>query len=455
MTRLWTGGPFRTTLAAALVPLVLACLGVWVVHGVLEQRLMRATDARLQAEVQGFAALYDQRRIVSLREAIAYRAGQGDPAGSVYVLMDRQGGVLAGNLDGWPMAVPRPPEGIGPTAGQRARAAGDSDHLISTQGLRGGFDMLVGVSLAPVDQTLARMLRVLAGFGALMLGAGLIAAHVTARGARQRVSAINADLARVGGAGGVGLRLTAPDTASEYSTLVVHINAMLDRISHLFDAHQRLGNAVAHEMRTPLARIRTRLDQLDLDAAARAGLDDEIRSTIRLFDSLLFIAQMDAEVGRDDGLGPVNLVQIIAALGDLYGPVAEEGGRHFVTDMPERAMILGDGNLLSQLFSNLIENGLKYTRPGDTITLRLSCEGARITTTVCDTGPGIAPDLKARIFAPFARGAGVSDTPGHGLGLSLVRAIALRHGARPRIESPEKGFAIAIDWLHLSAQPDP
>lgn len=450
MTGLFSGGPFRTALIVACVPLGLAVLGVWVVYGVLENRLMRATEDRLQAEVQGFAALYDQRRIVSLREAIAYRADKGDPAGSIYVLLDRNGKMLAGNLADWPAGIDVPEAGNGPTQGDRVAVGAGGDHLVSTQGLRGGFPVLVGVSLNPVDQTLTRMLWVLCGFGLAMLMAGLCAAWLTARAARNRIAVMNADLSRIGGAGGVAARLGGLDGSSEQSALVGHINAMLDRISHLFDAHQRLGNVVAHEMRTPLSRIRTQLDRLDLDDVSRAGLDEEIRNTIRLFDSLLSIAQMDAEAGRSEGLVPVDLSAILRALQQLYDPVAEDALRHLVVEAGGDMMLLGDPDLLTQLFSNLIENGLKYTRPGDTISVTLTCSDQRIISRVADTGPGIQADLKADLFTPFARGANTQKTPGHGLGLSLVRAIALRHGARPRVAEVEKGFAIEIDWLHLS-----
>ncbi len=435
----------RRALVIAALPTLLAVLGVWVVQAQLKMRLMAAAETRLLAEMQGFGALYDQRRIVALREAIDFRSQRGDPAGSVYLLMDRDGAVLAGNLAQWPA-------GITPESGAPQRVTlGGAPYLATAQALRGGFPLLVGVSLLPMQDMLAQMLRIFALFGAVILFAGLTTAALVARRARARLARINASLSRIGGAGGMATRLDPePENGAEYAELARHINAMLERIAHLFDAHQRLGNAVAHEMRTPLARIRARLDTLDLDTVARAGLEEEIRATIRLFDSLLSIAQMDAEAGNTKGLAPVDLSTIAAGIAELYTPVAEEQQRTLLSDLEPGAVILGDTDLLAQLMSNLIENGLKYTRPGDTIRLSVRRKNTRVKLRIEDDGPGVDEALKARLFTPFARGHDCQTKPGHGLGLSLVRAIALRHGAIPRILAVEKGFAIEIDCLHFS-----
>ncbi|MEO0939334.1 MAG: HAMP domain-containing sensor histidine kinase [Pseudomonadota bacterium] len=435
---------FRTALLVALVPLVLAVAGVGIVDAQLRAQLRAAAEDRLAAELQGFAALYDQRRIVALRQAIVYRRDAGDPAGSHYVLSDRGDGLLAGTLPKWPAGL---------TPGQTAPLTIDgAAYLGQALTLRGGFDLGVAVSLQRDAATQTAMRGVFAGFGALMLAGALAAAALMARQARGRTARLNAALGQIGGPGGIALRMPREDApGTEHAALASNIDAMLDRIAHLFDAHQRLGNAVAHEMRTPLARIRARLDTLDLEDAARAGLDEEIRTTIRLFDSLLSIAQMDVEAGNTAGLVPVDLSQLCAGLVELYAPVAEDAGQTVTGDLGADTTILGDPQLLSQLVSNLIENGLKYTGPGDVITLSVHRAGPKVLLRVDDTGPGIEPSLRARLFAPFARGEGTGTKPGHGLGLSLVRAIALRHGATARAPAVEKGFAIEVEALHFSA----
>ncbi|MEL7099373.1 MAG: HAMP domain-containing sensor histidine kinase [Pseudomonadota bacterium] len=438
-------GTFRTALLVGLAPLVFAVVGVVIVDAQLRGQLQAAAQDRLAAELQGFGALYDQRRIVALREAIAYRAAVGDPAGSHYVLTDRQGGLLAGTLEAWP-------DGLVPGETEHL-SIGGVRYLGQAETLRGGFDLGVAVSLERDGQTQKTMRGVFAAFGALMLGGALLAAWLMALQARARTARLNAALGRVGGPGGMAQRMPREDPpGTEHAALARNIDAMLDRIAHLFDAHQRLGNAVAHEMRTPLARIRARLDSLDLEDAARAGLDEEIRTTIRLFDSLLSIAQMDVEAGNTAGLVPVDLSALCEGLIELYAPVAEDAGQTVTGNLGADATILGDAQLLSQMVSNLIENGLKYTGPGDVITVNVQRKGVKVLLRVSDTGPGIDAALRARLFAPFARGEATRAKPGHGLGLSLVRAIALRHGATARAPETEKGFAIEVEALHFSAR---
>nr|WP_272490701.1 HAMP domain-containing sensor histidine kinase [Mesobacterium pallidum] len=431
---------FLGTALVALVPVALALVGVIVVQDQLRMRLMDEAQARLAAEVENVAALYEQRRIIAVRQAMEYRSANGGN-GAIYLLLDRDGAVLGGNLAAWP-------EGLAPGPASRITLDG-RPYLAQAQELRGGFPMAVGVSLAPMEGTLTAMWRVFVVFGAVMLAAGLAGAALVALRAQGRVRGMNRRLDAVG-AGEMALRL--PEGRDDYGTLARHINAMLDRIGHLFGAHRRLGDAVAHEMRTPLARIRTQLDALDVDEAQRARLDEEIRGAIRLFDALLSIAAVDAETGNRAGLKPLDLSAVCTGIVELYQPVAEDDGRHLTADIAPGLEILGDGQLMSQLVSNLVENGLKYTRPGDTVRVDLRAQGSRIALRVSDDGPGIEAALKADLFEPFTRGAGAADRPGHGLGLSLVRAIALRHGAKLHLPEVKKGFAIELICLQFQAQ---
>lgn len=442
-------GPFRSAALVAIVPIAFAVAGVAVVQDQLRARLMAETEARLNAEMQGYAALYDQRRVPAVRQAMEFRALEGDPGGSRFLLTDRKGAVLAGNLPAWPEAVD-PGAEAGAAQVQEVTLDG-ADYLASARVLRGGFPLFVALPLAPVEDILSGMLRVLSGFGLLMLAAGLGAAALVARAARARVRRINRFLDGVGGSRGMAARFdSGPSAPADHAELARHINAMLDRIAHLFDAHRRLGNAVAHEMRTPLARIQSRLSSLDLAAAEQAGLEEEIRATIRLFDSLLSIAEMDAEAGNTAELQPVDLAEVARSLTDLYTAVAEEAERKLEVEIAQSAWILGDAQLLAQLISNLLENGIKYTDPGDAIRLAVTVTPAKVRLSVSDTGPGLPAELRDTLFAPFTRGKTMAERPGHGLGLSLVRAIALRHGANPILPETEKGFAITVEFLHLS-----
>lgn len=447
----WRSATGRSVALVALLPVLLAVLGVRVVQNRLQARLLDEAATRLAAEVSNFEALYDQRRVIAVRQAMEFRGLQDGSTGQVYLLEDRNGVILGGNLTAWPEMVARQTDGFAPAEPQLVSlmvAKGDlrRPYLVDARTLRGGFPMLVGVSLAPMQQTLGDMRRVFALFGAIMLATGLIAAALVAFRAHRRLEHVNSFLTGIGGDSGVAERLT--DTGGdEYARLAAHVNDMLDRIAHLVQAHRRLGNAVAHEMRTPLGRIQTRLTELDLPDDRRTELDDEIRAMIRLFDSLLSIAEMDAKAGNTAGLTPIDLSSTVTQIADLYDPVADEAGRTLKHDVVPGLRILGDQGLVAQLLSNLIENGLKYTRPGDSITISLTGNGQHACLAVRDTGPGIDAALRENIFAPFARGTQSGSAPGHGLGLALVQAIALRHGAQLRLPEGQAGFALEIRFL--------
>lgn len=443
---------WRSAIAIALLPICLALVGVLVAQHQLANRLMTQAETSLTAELRNFEALYEQRRVIAVRQAMEFRSLRDADAGGIYLLQQRDGTWLGGNITDWPGEVLRSEEGFADGAYQSLTLEGPGGvarrYLVAGRTLRGGFPMLVGQSLVPMEQTLADMRRVFVVFGAIMLATGLAAAALVARMTRARLARLNQFLTGVGRDSGVTARLSE-DEPSEYGQLNRHVNDMLDRIAHLVAAHQRLGNAVAHEMRTPLGRIQTRLTALDVASEDRDALDNEIRAMIRLFDSLLSIAEMDAKAGNTAGLAPIDLSDICARIVEMYEPVAEDSNRRLVADIAPGIRILGDDGLMSQLLSNLIENGLKYTSPGDEIAVSLTPLGTRVVLRVSDSGPGISADLRSRIFAPFTRGDRTGMAPGYGLGLALVRAIALRHGAKLSLPETEKGFALEINCLQF------
>ena len=221
---------------------------------------------------------------------------------------------------------------------------------------------------------------------------------------------------------------------------------MLDRIEALNRATGHLSDTIAHEMRTPLTRIQTRLARLDLDGSEAEEVMREIRDTVRIFDSLLEIARAQGAVGEMPGLVPLDLSALVGEMFELYEALAEERGVIFAADIEPGVTVLGDRNLVAMLASNLFENALKFTPGGESVTVTLHAGQTRHDLTVADTGPGLPPGFQDRMFERFARAPRDSDVAGHGLGLALVQAIALRHGARISLPPVDRGFAIRISW---------
>ncbi len=436
------------TIAAVILAVGLAALSIqfWLVRGALERQQV----ALLQADLDGLAALYDQRRIIALRQAMEYRSLAQTNEGEIYLLQDRNGTTLAGNLDHWPQAIAisaaETAQGFDAATPVELSIDG-TPYLVDARMLRGGFPMLVGRSLVAPNRTLAALRSVILAVAAGTLLVALVAGAFAARSVLARIRQLNR-LADNIASDGAALAAAGEHARDEFHLLERHIHAMLDRIAALERATRQLSDTIAHELRTPLNRISAKLSRLpeseDLSAAR-----DELKSTVRIFDALLDIAGNEAGKGSGPDLAPLDLSDVCQDVFDLYEPLAEERNLDFTAEITPDARILGDRNLVSQLLSNLIDNALKFARPGDAVHLLLTTLGNRHITRISDTGPGAPPDLGAAAFDRFTRGARDRNRPGHGLGLTLVQAIATRHGAKTEILTPDSGFAIEVRWPKL------
>jgi len=440
----------RATLRlAALMALAVTILSLGAMalqYRLVATRLLAAQHSLLSADLNGLAALYDQRRIIALRQAIDYRAtaATGD---EILLLMDRNGAILAGTRKDWPTNLA--PVGEGFTSDNATTfTEGPTRWLAVARTLPGGFPLLVARSLAPVDDTLAALRRGMLGLlGALLVAGGLVG-WLAARSVMARINRIN-DLADRVAEGALDARLPGTRSDDEFGLLETHVHAMLDRIQNLNRATHRLSDTIAHELRTPLNRMLQKLSRIQGQDDLAADLKAEMRQAIRMFDSLLDISRAEADQGTGGGLVPVNLSAVAAEVWDLYDPLAEDKGLLTEAQITPDLHILGDRNLIAQVLSNLLDNAIKYCAPGDRLTLKLAPDADRILMRVADTGPGLPDDLKPEAFDRFTRAERDRATPGHGLGLALVRAIAARHGARLTLPPTDKGFALEIRWPRL------
>ncbi len=440
----------RATLRlAALMALAvtLLSLGAMVLqYRLVETRLMTAQQSLLTADLGGLAALYDQRRIIALRQAIDYRAtaATGD---EMLLLLDRSGATLAGTRTAWPNGLAPAGEGF-TSQGAIQFTEGPTRWLAVARTLPGGFPLLVARSLQPVDETLAALRRGMLGLLGAVLVAGGLVGWLAARSVMARINRIN-DLADRVADGALDARLPGTRSDDEFGLLETHVHAMLDRIQNLNRATHRLSDTIAHELRTPLNRMLQKLSKIEGQDDLTADLKAEMRQAIRMFDSLLDISRAEADAGTGGGLVPVDLSAVAQEVWDLYDALAEDKGLQTEATITPGLTILGDRNLIAQVLSNLLDNAIKYCSAGDYLTLTLSPDTDRILMRVSDTGPGLPDDLKAEAFDRFTRSQRDRATPGHGLGLALVRAIAARHGASLTLPATTKGFALEIRWPRL------
>lgn len=441
----------RLAATVAVAVTLLSLAGMAVQYRLVEARLMAAAERLLAADLDGLAALYDQRRIIALRQAIEYRAAVAAP-GEMAVLRDRQGQVLARTGQDWPAGLAPSGEGFA-ARGAQVFAVGAERWLGVARELPGGFPLLVARSLEPVDATLAALRRGIALVTLAMIAAGAAVGWLAARNPMARIASLNALADRVA-AGDLSARLPGPRSADEFGLLETHVHAMLDRIEALNRATHRLSDSIAHELRTPLNRMAQKIDRLQGDPALVAEVREDMRAAVRVFDALLDISRAEADAGTG-GLVPLPLSDLVEEVAELYAPLAEEAGQVLGTEVAPGVTVLGDRTLVGQMLANLIENAVKYCRPGDVVTLTLADDPAGAVLRVADTGPGLPPAIRAEAFERFVRGPGAAAGKGHGLGLALVRAIALRHGARLALPPAERGFVLEIRWPKLPSDLDP
>ena len=227
------------------------------------------------------------------------------------------------------------------------------------------------------------------------------------------------------------------------------LNRMLDRIHELVGGIQSSTDAIAHDLRTPLMRLRTRLEQARLesnDEAVKAKIDAAVAEADQLmttFNSLLRLARIESV--QDLPAERVSLDEVLGDAVEMWQAVAEARGQAFETAI-EPARVAGDRDLLFQMLSNLLDNAIKYGDPAGRIRVALRTVGDRVLLSISDQGPGIATEMRERVFDRFVRGDSHRGTPGTGLGLSVVRAIAIRHGAELHLESADPGLSVRLQF---------
>ena len=444
--RLARSASLRLTLAIAGTILLLALLAMAVLYGRAEQALARQEAALLKADIDSFAELYDQRRIPALRQAIDDRASVTPQGQALYLLQNRRGETLAGNIADWPEDLPAMAGGVTEAAPRVfALPDGTEEYNGVARVLPGGFPLLVARSTTLAQETLADMRRTILWVGLGLVALAALTGGFVSRMVLRRIDRVNALADRVA-EGDLAARLPGQRSPDEFGALETHVHAMLDRIQNLNAATNRLSDAIAHELRTPLNRIQQKIGKLEGQPDLVEEIRGEMKGTIRIFDALLDISGALAAQGQKPGLVPVDLSALAEEVFELYDAVAEDKGITCALGVEEPGMmILGDRSLLAQLMSNLLENAIKFCNPGGTITLSLiEGNGGRHILEVSDTGPGVPEDIRNDLFETFVRAERDRDKAGHGLGLALVKAIAARHGAKVDLPRRDRGFALAV-----------
>jgi signal transduction histidine kinase len=357
-----------------------------------------------------------------------------------YLLQTRDGHRLAGNL-----APMTPRAGLFEVrlAGQQARVLGEGSYLPD------GSYLFVGENTARVANTRALILGSFAWIIGATLALAIAGGALLSAGFLRRVDAITRTCRAVV-AGRFGERIPVSGTSGQLDRLSASINEMLDRISTLLESLRQVSSDIAHDLRTPLTRLRQRLQAAQGKAGSaedHAQLIDralqDCDTILAVFGALLRISQIESGM-RLASFAPVRLTALLREVAELYAPVAEDGQQRLRTELNDAVSVHADRMLLMQMFSNLVENAIRHAGPGATIRLHCDREGDEACVRVIDSGPGIPAAERDKVFGRLYRLERSRNTPGNGLGLALVAAIVKLHQYRIELSDARPGLCVTL-----------
>ncbi|MGK5061822.1 sensor histidine kinase [Janthinobacterium sp. LB3P112] len=411
--------------------------------------LDRSVDRKLTLLSERLAALYEQGDSSRTTAEIAHLlTDRTDSDTEIFLLVGADGSRVAGNLSSWPdlgSPVGRLLHRDVTREGRRVPAR------MLIRDLAGGARLFVGRDMEEGKSIRTLVLRSLAYGGGVAILLVVAGAWLFRRQLEARIGKIRRTAGEIE-AGDLSQRIPV-SSEDEFGLLSRDINRMLDRIEHLMEGVRHVSNAIAHDLRTPLGRIRNKLDGAlrqqqgvaGYESAAQAAIDD-IDDLTRVFDKLLQIAAAESGM-RPENFDDIDLQQIGADIVDMYEATADEQGVLLVQMVGEGVPARGDRNLLGSALASLVDNAIKYAGRGATVEVSAGSDEQGNWLAVRDNGPGVPTEELPKLTQRFYRLDKSRHLPGNGLGLSIVAAIAALHGGSLEIEDAAPGLRLRLRLL--------
>ncbi len=441
---------FRITLVFVFFYVVTATALVAFTWWNAQRALDAQTDETIEAEVSGLREQYLRFGVLGLTDVINSRVAQ--HGNGLYYLQSPTGSLLAGNLLELPTSAKR--EGsFFEFEYQRSLQGQEVTRIARGEAFRVPGDYILFVARDISEQRMTKRLftTTLPWSVLLMLVFGIGGGVFLSRNLLRRLDSITRTSTGIV-AGDFSRRVPTTSSHDEFDVLAESLNVMLDRTERLMKGMREVVDSVAHDLRTPLNRLRNRLEDMQRKLSPEdphlEDIDSAIAETDRLigtFNALLLIAEADSGMTRGS-MSAVDLSAIAADVADLYQPLAEE--KEIGLDVAPSGVLTVEGNrsLVSQALANLIDNAIKYTPAGGHITVSVTETPSSIDLTVADSGPGIPPEDRTRVLERFVRLEKSRNSPGTGLGLSLVAAVARMHDAKLILGDNTPGLKAAISF---------
>ena len=437
--------PFRLTLLflALFAAAASAILGYVYVASASEARARAETAVR--SELESLTGIYKERGVDALNRALVDRALNDSPY--LYLLMDAEGSVITGSLNASPISdyaegeqwITYPYTDTDPEGRvTRPQARGVQVRLAS------GEMLFVARSMGDTEAYLARLTQALWAAMGIVLLLGLAGGLLVSRNLERSMGRLNKVVTAVQ-EGDLKARAPVRNSGDELDELGLGLNVMLDRLEGSMASIRHAGDAIAHDLRSPLTRMRAKLEVALIDAEAGRidGVDalqvalDEADTLLKTFNTVLAIARLQAAAGAGRTPDPTlfDAADLAADMAELYEPASEDKGLEFSAEIERGLMIEANRPFLAQALANIIDNAIKYTPTGGAVMLRARRRSSgEIEFSVTDTGPGVPEGDRGRVIERFVRLDNSRTEPGSGLGLSLVGAVMEAHGGRIQLD---------------------
>jgi signal transduction histidine kinase len=444
LPRIFRTTPFRLTVLFLALFASAAMAFLAYIYVATAGEATRRTDREITREMRSLVAAYERAGLVAVNQSLIERAASERPY--LYLLLDRDGEKISGSINESPVDdFTGQPTWTSftvddPEDGRKHPARG------LQQRLSGGEILFVGADTGEDEAYILEIINALWGAGALVVILGLAGGILVSRNVSRSMASLTEVVDAVRN-GDLGARAHVRGTRDEFDELAIGVNEMLDRLERSMAGHKHAGDAIAHDLRSPLTRLRARLEAAYLDVEAGKGdakeaLAQALTDTdgvLKTFGAVLSIARLQAAGTAPD---PVlfDPAELAADIAELYEPLCEDKGIEFAAEFTKDLTVRGNREFLAQALANILDNAVKYTPAGGAIMLRVRRRSSgEVEFSVTDTGPGVPETDRTRVVERFVRLENSRNEPGAGLGLSLVAAVADAHGGRLELdESPGK-----------------
>ena len=447
LPRIFRTTPFRLTLLFLALFTAAASLFLAYVYIATAGEATRRTDQDIRREMRSLVGVYDRAGADAINQALIERASSEQPC--LYLLVGKDGRRISGSIEqspvesftGKPAWATFQVTDVDP----QGRAVKHPARGLQEK-LSGGEILFVGADAGEDEAYVAQIVHALQAAGLLVILLGLGGGVLVSRNvSRSMVSLIDV-VERVRN-GETGVRAHVRGTRDEFDELAQGVNDMLDRLERSMSGHKHAGDAIAHDLRSPLTRLRARLEAAYIDVEAGKGNAEEALAqaledtdgVLKTFGAVLSIARLQA-AGQAPSPVIFDPAELAADISELYEPFCEEKGLEYASEITPDLSIRGNREFLAQALANLLDNAVKYTPAGGAIMLRVRRRSSgEVEFSVTDTGPGVPDEDRERVIQRFVRLENSRNEPGAGLGLSLVAAVAEAHGGRLELsEGPGK-----------------